>query len=111
VLSNGVAVLNAHDPRLVELAPLCDGEVVFYATDASLDVIAEHCRQGGRAVVVADGQVMLMHGSYATALNTHSAPDLEIVATIAAAWAFGINATLIRVGIERPEPETVRLAG
>ena len=111
VLSNGVAVLNAHDPRLAEMAPLCDGEVVFYATDASLDVIAKHCRQGGRAVVVADGQVMLMHGSYATALNTHSTPDLEIVATIAAAWAFGINATLIRIGIERPEPETVRLAG
>jgi cyanophycin synthetase len=109
VLSNGVAVLNAHDPRLVEMASLCDGEVIFYATDASLPAIVEHCSSGGRAVAATDGgRVMLMHGKRATTLNTHSAPDAEIVATIAAAWAFGINATLIRIGIERQEPEAVQ---
>jgi cyanophycin synthetase len=101
VLPSGVVVLNAHDPRLVEMASLCDGEVIFYATDAELAVIAKHCANGGRAVVAADKQVLLMHGSHSTALSTHSAPDLEILATVAAAWAFGVNATLIRFSIEK----------
>jgi cyanophycin synthetase len=29
VLSYGVAVLNAEDPAVVEMAPLSDGEVIF----------------------------------------------------------------------------------
>ncbi|MCL2308888.1 MAG: cyanophycin synthetase [Proteobacteria bacterium] len=104
VLPNGVAVLNAHDPHLVEMAALCDGEVIFYATDAESAAIVKHCAAGGRAVVAADDQALLIHGGHTTPMNTHSAPDLEILATIAAAWAFGVNATLIRFGIERQEP-------
>lgn len=107
VLSNGVAVLNAHDPRLVEMASLCDGEVIFYANDAALPAIVGHCGGGGRAVAAGGGRVMLIHGAHTTTLNTSSAPDLEMLATIAAAWAFGINATLIRIGIEKPDAETV----
>ena len=30
VLPEGAAVLNARDPRVVEMAPLCDGEVIFF---------------------------------------------------------------------------------
>jgi len=100
VLPSGAAVLNAHDPRLVEMASLCDGEVIFYATDATLSAIVEHCADGGRAVVAADGQILLMHGNNITTLSNHNTPDLEILATVAAAWAFGVNATLIRFGIE-----------
>jgi cyanophycin synthetase len=103
VLPNGVAVLNAHDPRLVEMASLCDGETIFYAADAGLAAITRHCADGGRAVVAVDGQIALMHGDHVTTLNTHNAPNLEILATVAAAWAFGVNATLIRFGIERQE--------
>jgi cyanophycin synthetase len=101
VLPNGAAVLNAHDPRLVEMAPLCDGEVIFYATDAELAAITQHCANGGRAVVATGGQILLTHGDRIAVLGNHSTPDLEILATVAAAWAFGVNATLIRFGIER----------
>ncbi|MDR0770099.1 MAG: cyanophycin synthetase [Burkholderiales bacterium] len=106
VLPDGVAVLNAHDPLLIEMAPLCDGEVIFYAADSKLPAIAQHCADGGRAVVTNDeGQVMLIHGNHTTVLNTRSAPHLETLATIAAVWAFGANAMLIRFGIERLETD------
>jgi cyanophycin synthetase len=103
VLSDGVAVLNAHDPRLVQMAPLCDGEVIFYATDAGLPTITEHCAAGGRAVVAGEGQVLLIHGDHTTALSISVTPNLNLLTVTAAAWAFGINTTLIRLGIERQE--------
>ena len=35
VLPEGTAVLNAADPRVAGLAPLCDGAVILYAADAA----------------------------------------------------------------------------
>ncbi|MDO4724867.1 MAG: cyanophycin synthetase [Comamonadaceae bacterium] len=35
VLASGVAVLNADDEQVAALAPLCDGALVFYASDAA----------------------------------------------------------------------------
>ena len=40
VLSDGVAVLNAADSRIVEMAELCDGEVVLYAADPANPALA-----------------------------------------------------------------------
>jgi cyanophycin synthetase len=57
VLPDGVAVLNAADHQVVEMAELCDGDVIFYASSASLQVIAAHRDDGGRAVFARDGDV------------------------------------------------------
>jgi cyanophycin synthetase len=43
VLSEGAAVLNAAHPAIVEMAGLCDGEVIFYATDPALRHSAITC--------------------------------------------------------------------
>ena len=59
VLPDGVAVLNAADPMVVEMAPLCDGEVIFFAVDPALPVIVEHRARGGRAVFVRDERMVL----------------------------------------------------
>jgi cyanophycin synthetase len=111
VLSDGVAVLNAAHPSIVEMAPLCDGEVIFYATDPALSALAAHRDSGGRAVYVRQGQVVLSTGASEAFLpglaklaawqgrHVTTAED-SLLAAIAAAWALGIPLNLIGAGIE-----------
>lgn len=111
VLRDGVAVLNASDPMVVEMVPLCDGEVVLFARDPEPAAIAGHRDAGGRAVVVRDGKVILAKGAEELPLTTVSAIPLtvggtaeaqvdNVLAAVGAAWALGISPDLIRAGIE-----------
>ena len=59
VLSDGVAVLNASVPRLLEMAELCDGDVVLYALGAAEPALAAHRAKGGRAVFLQGGAAVL----------------------------------------------------
>ncbi|MEY4318211.1 MAG: cyanophycin synthetase, partial [Pseudomonadota bacterium] len=111
VLPEGAAVLNAEDEAVVSLAELSDGEVVYYAKDGTHAVVAEHLKQGGRAVFCRDGQVVLARGDQETELF-HL--DLELIArllkdglhiatllaTVATAWALDIAPLLIRAGLK-----------
>ena len=124
VLSDGVAVLNAAHPGVVEMADLCDGEVIFYATDPTLSAISEHVAGGGRAVFVRQGQIVLATGASESFLpgldkleiwQDRHAPTAEdsLPAAIAAAWALGIPLNLIGAGIEafassKPQTEKSR---
>lgn len=116
VLDGGAAVLNAADPQVADLAPLCDGDVVLYAQDASLPAIVEHrARDHGRAVVVRNNRVVLATGSAEHVLGTLSEltfgrnaimPDTDaLLAAIGAAWALDIAPDLIGAGIKTFEPE------
>ena len=115
VLPRGVGVLNAADPTVAEMASLCDGEVIFYAVDPAAPPIAPHRADGGRAVVVRDGRLVLATGSEEVALvdiarvplarRERGGSDLEILlAAVGAAWALGLSADLIRTGIETFDP-------
>ena len=42
VLPTGAAVLNARDPRVVEMAELSDGAVIFFGIDPALPAITAH---------------------------------------------------------------------
>jgi cyanophycin synthetase len=116
VLDGGAAVLNAADPQVADLAPLCDGGVVLYAQDASLPAIVEHrARDQGRAVVVRNSRVVLATGSAEHVLGTLSeltfgrnaiVPETDaLLAAIGAAWALDIAPDLIGAGIKTFEPE------
>ena len=115
VLPDGVAVLNAGDVRVADLAPLCDGEVILYADDLELAPIVAHRANGGRAVSVRAGNVILATGAAEIALaslgklmgqHARAAPLANetlqpcILAAIATAWALDISPDLIAVGIE-----------
>jgi cyanophycin synthetase len=112
VLDTGVAVLNAADPLVANMAELCDGEVIFFAQDARLPVIEAHLQCGGRAVVLAAGSLVLATGSSQVAVARLAAiallkdaveesAELEhIMAAVAAAWALGIAPDLIRSGVK-----------
>ncbi|EKZ99962.1 MULTISPECIES: cyanophycin synthetase [Cupriavidus] len=110
VLKTGVAVLNAADARLVEMAELCDGDVIFFGLSADLPAIAMHRAAGKRAVFVRDGKVVLATGNSETALTDVSAIPLtyagrvafqieNVLAAVATGWALGISNDLIRAGI------------
>lgn len=105
VLPNGVAVLNAADPQLVEMRELCDGEVLFFAIDPALPALAEHRARNGRAVTVENDAIVLAQGSTAIAridLAELPATDMDttqILASIAAAWALGMDFELIHAGL------------
>ncbi|WP_199032651.1 cyanophycin synthetase [Ralstonia sp. ASV6] len=110
VLKTGVGVLNAADARLVEMAELCDGEVIFFALSGDLPAIAAHRAAGKRAVFVRDGKVVLATGQTEVALADVSAIPLayagrvpfqveNVLAAVATGWALGISHELIRAGI------------
>ena len=105
VLPSGTAVLNADDARVAELAPLCDGSVLFFATSARVPVLAAHREAGGRCVYLDGNSVVLAHAGTETGVPL---PDAErsdaelraLLAAIAAGWALGIGVDLMRAGIE-----------
>jgi cyanophycin synthetase len=111
VLPDGVAVLNAADELVAEMAPLCDGDVIFFAADPDSPVIVEHRKQGKRAVFVRGDRAMLAAGDDETSLlelapirsaglQPESLRTENVLAAAAAAWALGIEPDLIRAGVQ-----------
>ena len=116
VLSDGVAMLNATDPMVAQMAELCDGEVIFFARDLNLAVIEAHLKQGGRAVSLEAERLVLATGNEKVLLNKlatipllsekHDNPQKHdtliehVLAAVGAAWALGISPQLISAGIE-----------
>jgi cyanophycin synthetase len=111
VLPDGVAVLNAEDPLVADMAGLCDGEVIFFAVDSEAPVMIEHLKQGKRGVFVRNGDVIQATGDKEVRVSTVTAIPItgggavgfqieNVLAAVAATWALGITADLIRAGIE-----------
>lgn len=111
VLPDGVAVLNGNDTMVAEMAPLCDGEVIFFGANPDVPAIAGHLAQGKRAVLVRDGFVALATGNQEVRLVEVSGITLagagiaglqieNVLAAVGAAWALGLPLELIRAGIE-----------
>ncbi len=111
VLPKGAAVLNAKESMLVDMALLCDGEVIYFALDPELPAITAHRELGKRAVIVRYGQIMLASGLDETSLAKLSDIPLSeggkakhqvenVLAAVGAAWALGISPDVMRTGIE-----------
>jgi cyanophycin synthetase len=106
VLDEGVAVLNAADERVGDLAELCDGEVILFGLDVASSALAAQREQGKRAVFLRKGKIVLATGASEEELNGLVVPPalLEqpeaMLAAAAAAWALGMTAKLIAAGIE-----------
>lgn len=122
VLAGGGAVLNAGDSLVVPMAPLCDGEVIFYGLDAKLPAVAAHRAQGGRTVFVRDRQGVLGTGadekvvvdlaSTPRARGGKPAVPVEcVLAAVGAAVALGIAPEIIVTGIETFDPNSTALSG
>ena len=110
VLDDGVAVLNADDPLVAQMAEHCDGEVMYFSRHASGELVAAHLQQGGRAVVVSDGRIVLAVGDERSALielahvpvlaNSNDTVLMDsVLAAVAAAWALKVTQLLMRAGL------------
>jgi len=106
VLPQGTAVLNAADARVVPLAGLCDGSVIFYGGDAGLPALAAHRAAGERTVFLRGRQIVLARGMDEVSaipldsLNPAKAANPGMVmAAVAAAWALDIKPELIGAGL------------
>ncbi|QKO20724.1 cyanophycin synthetase [Rhodoferax sp. BAB1] len=106
ILPTGTAVLNAADPRVVGMAALCDGQVIFYGPDAQLPAIAQHRQQGERTVFLRERHIVLAQGLDeiseipldTLSPNKAAKPDM-VMAAVAAAWALDVKPELIGAGL------------
>ncbi len=121
VLDSGASILNAADPRVVEMADLSDGEVIFYAADPDAPAIAEHRKKDGRSVYVRDGYLTLAMGEdeepLIEAIAFIGTPkgcatyEIEnLLAAVAAAWALDLSPELLRTGISTFEADELGTA-
>jgi cyanophycin synthetase len=120
VLSDGVAVLNADDALVAQMAGHCDGEVIFFSRHAAPELITTHLQKGGRAVVVRDGCIVLAGSDGQTALielghvsmlgKSKDAVVMDsVLAAVAAAWALNISPVLMRAGLTTFEVKPINI--
>jgi cyanophycin synthetase len=110
VADDGMAVLNAADPIVAGMAENCLGKVTFFAADRHEAIMATHRAQGNRVVYVEDGSIVAAEGTFkhriplADVTITHGgaiAFQVEnVMASVAAAWAVGINWDVIEAGLK-----------
>ena len=121
VLPSGVGVLNADDPMCVQMAELCDGEVIFFSEDPNSDVVNTHLQNGGRVVLVGKQQITLKSGKldqksipvprHSESNSTAPWRGMNLGAAIAAAWALDIPFNVIEVGAETFVPDLTTTTG
>ncbi len=66
VPKSGAAVLNADDKLVAEMRRACSGEIVWFSLQPGNRMISDHCRRGGKAVILEKGElgdlIVLVHG-------------------------------------------------
>ncbi|MFN8909866.1 MAG: cyanophycin synthetase [Betaproteobacteria bacterium] len=111
VAADGVAVLNAADPRVAAMAGHCPGSITLFARDGGLPVIAGHRARGRRAVFVDGGELVAAEGLREerrialariplTRGGTVAFQVDNVLAAVAAAWAVGVGWEAMERGLE-----------
>ncbi|WP_454693813.1 cyanophycin synthetase [Achromobacter aegrifaciens] len=107
---SGTAVLNAADPIVAEMAASCPGSITYFAEDRNHPVLATHRAQGlrcvyrdGDAIVTAQqGTEETRYPLAAIPLTRNGTITFQVenaMASIAAAWALGLDTDVIRRGL------------
>ena len=109
VAPDGMAVLNAADPYVAAMAENCPGSVTFFAADGNHPVLATHRAQGGRAVFVEAGDIVLAEGGNMLRLPLKDIPLTRAgtlgfqvenaMAAAAAVWALGLEGASMQAGL------------
>jgi cyanophycin synthetase len=119
---NGVAVLNAQDPLVAEMAGFCRGSVLFFSLNPNHPVVGAHRQKGGRAVIVRDGTILLCQRELELPLLALDRVPLthggrigfqveNTLASVGAAWALGLSRDAIRAGLETFASDIQHLPG
>ncbi len=111
VAPGGTVVLNAADPRVAAMAVVSPAPVIYFARDADNPMIVRHRDEGGKAVFVRDGSIVLAEGDREEPLvplvrvpMTHGGrAGFQVenaLAGSAAAYALGVPPETIRAALE-----------
>jgi cyanophycin synthetase len=106
---------------VLALATYSDGEVLLYSLDPDAKAITDHRHRKGRAVLLRDDSIVLAQGASEKPLIDLAAlpfsghptqpeqPDARphVLAAVAAAWALGIPADLIRTTLLHSDQGTL----
>ncbi len=105
----GMAVLNAADPIVANMATSCPGRVTFFAQDLNQAVLATHRAQGQRVLFVDQGHIVAAEGSFEHRIRLADIPitlngligfQIEnAMAAIGAAWGLGIEWDVVLEGL------------
>lgn len=117
VLPKGMAVLNADDPHIVELARHCDGQITWLCLVSNSPLIQTHLAQGQRVVSIMAGKLTLLEGAQQHVLcaveaigitkrGADTTQTYNVLAAAAAAWALGVTPDLIQAGLLSFDPDT-----
>ena len=109
VAENGYGVLNAADPIVAAMAPKCPGQVIFFARDLHHPILTAHRAQGKRTVSVDGDAIVAVEGSWRESIPLRDVPITRngtigfqvenVMASVAAAWAVGLDWDTIRAGL------------
>jgi cyanophycin synthetase len=109
VATDGVAVLNAADPIVAEMAHDCPGSVTFFATDRDHPVIAMHHARGDRVVYVEGNAIVCSQNHVRHRIPLANIPVTRggtigfqvenTLAATAAGWALDLNWEVIEAGL------------
>ncbi|MGZ8293441.1 MAG: cyanophycin synthetase [Telluria sp.] len=110
VADSGVAVLNAADPIVAAMDNNCRGSVTFFAPDLHHPVMSTHRAQGNRVVYVDGGVLFAAHGKTVLQVPLSEVPITRngtvgfqvenVMASVAAAWAVGVDWASICSGLK-----------
>jgi cyanophycin synthetase len=105
----GTGVLNAADPNVIKMASACPGHVILFAADPHIPAMMTHRAQGKRTLYREGNQLVCSEGALVERLELSGIPltrngtigfQVEnAMASIAAAWALGIDWNTIRLGL------------
>ena len=97
----GMAVLNANDPLVVEMAAKATSAVTFFAVDPRTPALATHRAQGKRVLFVEDGHIVAVEGKFQITVPLSNVPITRngvlkfqvenVMAALAAGWALNIS--------------------
>ena len=112
VLPSGVAVLNAADATVLDMAKLCDGDVILYAIDGQHPALVAHRAEGKRTVFMKDDIVVQDDGHHRFELIVRNdLPDVVrampvdvLLASVGAGLALAMEADTIATALKTFEP-------
>lgn len=109
VSPRGMAVLNAADPIVVQMAGVCPGQVTFFARDRQCPVMATHRAQGKRIVYVDGNDIVATEAEFEQRISLLDVPLTDqgrigfqvenVMAAVAAAWALNLPWPSIIAGL------------
>jgi cyanophycin synthetase len=109
VAPHGTAVLNALDPMVLKMAEACPGSVTFFSSDRQHPALNTHRAQGKRVVYLDGDNIVAAEGTKEYRLPLKAIPltrngsitfqNENAMASIAAAWALGIDWQTIATGL------------